>query len=153
MEECVRMMQQSLRGSPSIKKRAKSVYHQRNLGTIKERKKEKKQEKEVSNGETVMRILRMRCVSDIPFALLASLTRVLSLQTQYVGIHRPATPDYDCDAGRARAAGAAKPAAEGTTATTGSAGNARSTATIEELIAVLIILRSNDTYHNIPLCQ
>jgi hypothetical protein len=60
MEECVRMMQQSLRESPSIKKRAKSVYHQRNLGTIKERKKEKKREKEISNGETVMRILRMR---------------------------------------------------------------------------------------------
>lgn len=56
------MMQQSLRAQPSIKKRAKSVYHQRNLGTIKERKKEKKKEKEVSNGETVMRILRMRYV-------------------------------------------------------------------------------------------
>ena len=60
MEECVRMMQQSLRAEPSIKKRAKSVYQQRNLGTIRDRKKEKKQEKEVSNGETVMRILRMR---------------------------------------------------------------------------------------------
>ena len=46
MEECVRMMQHSLRASPSIKKRAKSVYQQRNLGTIKNRKKEKKQEKE-----------------------------------------------------------------------------------------------------------
>jgi hypothetical protein len=62
MEECVRMMQQSMRESPSIKKRAKSVYNQRNLGTIKERKKEKKEQKEVSNGETIMRILRMRCV-------------------------------------------------------------------------------------------
>jgi hypothetical protein len=43
-----------------MKKRAKSVYQQRNLGTIKERKKEKRDEKEVSNGETIMRILRMR---------------------------------------------------------------------------------------------
>lgn len=62
MEECVRMMQQSLRDAPSVKKRAKSVYAQRNLGTIKERKKEKRQEKEVTNGETIMRILRMRFV-------------------------------------------------------------------------------------------
>ncbi|KAJ7619343.1 hypothetical protein FB45DRAFT_156615 [Roridomyces roridus] len=60
MEECVRMMQQSLRSAPTTKKRAKSVYQQRNLGTIKERKKEKREEKEVSNGETIMRILRMR---------------------------------------------------------------------------------------------
>ena len=62
MEECVRMMQQTLRASPSIKKRAKSVYSQRNLGTIKDRKREKKEEKDVSSGETIMRILRMRCV-------------------------------------------------------------------------------------------
>jgi hypothetical protein len=62
MEECVRMMQQTLRASPSIKKRAKSVYSQRNLGTIKDRKREKKEEKEreVGSGETIMRILRMR---------------------------------------------------------------------------------------------
>ncbi|KAI0052473.1 hypothetical protein FA95DRAFT_1483448 [Auriscalpium vulgare] len=60
MEECVRMMQQTLRASPTVKKRVKSVYSQRNLGTIKERKKEKAQEKEISNGETIMRILRMR---------------------------------------------------------------------------------------------
>ncbi|KAL0952399.1 hypothetical protein HGRIS_006675 [Hohenbuehelia grisea] len=60
MEECVRMMQQSLRSSPTMKKRAKSVYQQRNLGTIKERKKVKQQEKEVGNGEVIMRILRMR---------------------------------------------------------------------------------------------
>ncbi|KAJ6478601.1 hypothetical protein C8R47DRAFT_983974 [Mycena vitilis] len=60
MEECVRMMQQSLRSAPTVKKRAKSVYTQRNLGTIKNRKKEKRDEKEVSNGETIMRILRMR---------------------------------------------------------------------------------------------
>ncbi|KAJ8506956.1 hypothetical protein ONZ45_g10625 [Pleurotus djamor] len=60
MEECVRMMQQSLRSVPTMKKRAKSVYQQRNLGTIKQRKKVKKEEKEVGNGETIMRILRMR---------------------------------------------------------------------------------------------
>ncbi|PCH43120.1 hypothetical protein WOLCODRAFT_25738 [Wolfiporia cocos MD-104 SS10] len=60
MEECVRMMQQSLRASPTVKKRAKSVYQQRNLGTIKNRKKEKQQEKEVNNGETILRILRIR---------------------------------------------------------------------------------------------
>ncbi len=47
MEECVRAMQQTLRGAPSIKKRAKTVYSQRNLGTIKNRKREKKEEKEV----------------------------------------------------------------------------------------------------------
>ena len=60
MEEGVRMMQQSIRASPSVKKRAKSVYAQRNLGTIKDRKREKLKEKEVSNGETILRILRMR---------------------------------------------------------------------------------------------
>ncbi|KXN90433.1 hypothetical protein AN958_04302 [Leucoagaricus sp. SymC.cos] len=60
MEECVRMMQQSLRQAPTMKKRAKSVYQQRNLGTIKERKKEKKQEPEPTSEQTIMRILRMR---------------------------------------------------------------------------------------------
>lgn len=60
MEECVRMMQNSLRSAPTLKKRAKSVYNQRNLGTIKERKKEKQQEKETTNGEMIMKILRMR---------------------------------------------------------------------------------------------
>ena len=59
MEECVRAIQQRLRTAPSIKKRAKSVYSQRNLGTIKNRKREKKEEKEVGGGETIMRILRM----------------------------------------------------------------------------------------------
>ena len=56
------MMQQSLRAAPSMKKRAKSVYNQRNLGTIKERKKEKKQEAESASEQIIMRILRMRCV-------------------------------------------------------------------------------------------
>ncbi|KAK7024966.1 hypothetical protein R3P38DRAFT_3316586 [Favolaschia claudopus] len=40
MEECVRMMQQTLRSAPTSKKR-------RNLGSIKQRKREKKEEKEV----------------------------------------------------------------------------------------------------------
>ena len=70
MEECVRAMQQTLRASPSIKKRAKSVYSQRNLGTIKDRKREKKEEKEVGGGETIMRILRMRYVSSTWFLVL-----------------------------------------------------------------------------------
>ena len=64
MEECVKMMQQSLgANSTFVKKRAKSVYSQRNLGTIRERKKERKQEKEVAGSEEIiLRILRMRCV-------------------------------------------------------------------------------------------
>ena len=65
MEECVRMMQQSLRSAPSMKKRAKSVYAQRNLGTIKERKKEKQQEADVTSEQTIMRILRMRYAGDV----------------------------------------------------------------------------------------
>ncbi|KIY48530.1 hypothetical protein FISHEDRAFT_43123 [Fistulina hepatica ATCC 64428] len=60
MEECVRMMSQSLRSSGTMMKRAKSVFQQRNLGTIKERKKEKREKEEGSNSETIMRILRMR---------------------------------------------------------------------------------------------
>ena len=62
------MMQQSLRAAPSMKKRAKSVYNQRNLGTIKERKKEKKQEAESASEQIIMRILRMRCVRFFFFA-------------------------------------------------------------------------------------
>lgn len=59
------MMQQSLGTTQTVMRRAKSVYQQRNLGTIKERKKEKKREKdkEVTNGETIMKILRMRSVA------------------------------------------------------------------------------------------
>ncbi|KAG2005892.1 hypothetical protein CC2G_002258 [Coprinopsis cinerea AmutBmut pab1-1] len=62
MEECVRMMQLTLRSAPTIKKRAKSVYQQRNLGTIRERKKEKKEKggAEGTSEETILRILRMR---------------------------------------------------------------------------------------------
>ena len=66
MEECVKLMQQSLgANSTFVKKRAKSVYSQRNLGTIRERKKERKQEKEVAGSEEIiLRILRMRYVSE-----------------------------------------------------------------------------------------
>ena len=53
-------MQQTLRSAPTIKKRAKSVYNQRNLGTIKERKKEKNKESDTSSDQTILRILRMR---------------------------------------------------------------------------------------------
>ncbi|KAI6002214.1 hypothetical protein F5J12DRAFT_841563 [Pisolithus orientalis] len=60
MEECVRTMQQSLREAIPVKKRVKTVYNQRNLGTIKERKREKKQEKETTSGEIILCILRMR---------------------------------------------------------------------------------------------
>ncbi|KAG8930517.1 hypothetical protein FRC02_004085 [Tulasnella sp. 418] len=53
-------MQQQLRSEPAVKKRAKTVYAQRNLGTIRERKKEKKQEAQPGNAEIILRILRMR---------------------------------------------------------------------------------------------
>lgn len=61
MEEAVRLMQQTLRAAPTVKKRAKTVYSQRNLGTIRDRKKEKKQEAPGSSGDMILRILRMRC--------------------------------------------------------------------------------------------
>lgn len=61
-----------LRSTSTIKKRAKSVYHSKNLGTIKNRKKEKQQTtKEDSSGEIILRILRMRylfCVSRLKIA-------------------------------------------------------------------------------------
>ncbi|KAG9046239.1 hypothetical protein FS837_004800 [Tulasnella sp. UAMH 9824] len=60
MEEAVRLMQQTLRGAPTIKKRAKTVYSQRNLGTIRDRKREKKQEASGGGGDMILRILRMR---------------------------------------------------------------------------------------------
>ncbi len=92
----MRMMQQSLSSSPTMKKRAKSVYQQRNLGTIKSRKKEKREEKEVSNGETIMQILRMRQV-------FLSIREVLSnaniFQAWHTRFHRTAAADYDADAG------------------------------------------------------
>ena len=63
MEEYVRLMQNMLRTTSTIKKRAKSVYQSKNLGTIKNRKQQKQQTtKEDSNGEIILRILRMRCL-------------------------------------------------------------------------------------------
>lgn len=62
MEECVRLMQQRLRVTQPTK-RAKSVYALKNLGTIRDKKKERKEEKEkdeTSGSEIIMRILRMR---------------------------------------------------------------------------------------------
>lgn len=89
MEECVRVMQQTLRAAPTIKKRAKSVYSQRNLGTIKNRKREKKEEKDVGGGETILRILRMRYV-------FSSQTSGFSLCTynDALGPFRPNTSDF-----------------------------------------------------------
>ncbi|KAF8999791.1 cytoplasm protein [Cyathus striatus] len=62
MEECVRMMQQSLSAGIPLRKKAKSVYAQKNLGTIKQKKREKKEKKETeaTSEQTIMRILRMR---------------------------------------------------------------------------------------------
>ncbi|SCZ94445.1 BZ3500_MvSof-1268-A1-R1_Chr12-2g03904 [Microbotryum saponariae] len=59
MEESVRSMQRSmLSKSDSLLLRSKSVYQQRNLGTIRARKIEKKQTSSTS-GEMILRILRM----------------------------------------------------------------------------------------------
>jgi hypothetical protein len=82
------MMQQTLRSSPSIKKRAKSVYSQRNLGTIKDRKREKKEEKEISGGETILRILRMR------YVLSKLESRLLIVCLQLTLLSRPNTSDF-----------------------------------------------------------
>jgi vacuolar-type H+-ATPase subunit D/Vma8 len=65
MEEYVRLMQNMLRSRSTLNKRAKSVYQSKNLGTIKDRKKQKQEQqtttkKEDSNGEIILRILRMR---------------------------------------------------------------------------------------------
>jgi len=61
MEEAVKMMQTHLRAAPTMKKRAKTVLSQRNLGTIKSRKREKRSEKAGdSSADTILKILRMR---------------------------------------------------------------------------------------------
>ncbi|CAE7224588.1 unnamed protein product [Rhizoctonia solani] len=60
MEQCVREMQQNLRNSQGTMRRAKSVYSQNSLGTIKQRKKDKKKQGQNSNSDIIMRILRMR---------------------------------------------------------------------------------------------
>lgn len=60
MEECVRVMQENLRSSSSTVRRAKSVYSQNSLGTIKQRKREKKKDGKNQNSDIILRILRMR---------------------------------------------------------------------------------------------
>ncbi|KAG8908782.1 hypothetical protein FRB99_003020 [Tulasnella sp. 403] len=60
MEECVRLVQQNLFEAPTVKKRSKTVYSQRNLKTIKERKKEKKRATQQGSAEMILRVLRMR---------------------------------------------------------------------------------------------
>jgi hypothetical protein len=102
MEECVRMMQQHLR-APTTKKRAKTVYAQKNLGTIRDKKRQRRQEKEkqeTNGSEVIMRILRMRCV------FIADPRRFTCFETcVQTGYHRlfsPANADYDVtDAKRA----------------------------------------------------
>ncbi|KAF8578886.1 hypothetical protein K439DRAFT_1360906 [Ramaria rubella] len=81
MEECVRMMQQQLRAAPS-KKRAKTVYAQKNLGTIRDKKRQRRQEKEkeeTNGSEMIMRILRMR-PGTIDF--IGQQMQIMSLQMQ-----------------------------------------------------------------------
>jgi hypothetical protein len=62
MEECVRLTNQQLAGPTNVKGvvRSKSVYQQRNLGTIRQRKQEKNEDADTGAAEMVMRILRMR---------------------------------------------------------------------------------------------
>ncbi|OAV98529.1 hypothetical protein PTTG_25578 [Puccinia triticina 1-1 BBBD Race 1] len=64
MEECVRAMQQQLRKETTTNQsvsRNKSVYQQRNLGTIRKRKADKKKlDHETISSELIMRILRLR---------------------------------------------------------------------------------------------
>lgn len=64
MEEFVRVCMQNMLQSTTTMKRTKSVYQSKNLGTIKNRKKQKQgSTKEGSNGEVILRILRMRYLS------------------------------------------------------------------------------------------
>lgn len=76
MEQCVRDSQASLRKAGTVK-RAKSVFQQRNLGTIRSAKKDKKKASDPTssgNADIILRILRMRCVSVILLAGFALLT-------------------------------------------------------------------------------
>lgn len=62
MEESVRLTNEQLKASAKANgaARSKSVYQQRNLGTIRARKQEKHDEADSGAAEMVMRILRMR---------------------------------------------------------------------------------------------
>jgi hypothetical protein len=76
----VRLMQHTLREAPTMKKRAKSVYQTKNLGTIKDRKKKKlESNKEGSNGETILRILRMRFVAPLA-SFISNVHEILGLE-------------------------------------------------------------------------
>jgi len=86
MEECVRMMQQNLGSTPTIKQRAKSVKAQRNLGTIKDRKRDKRKETESSNGEIIMRILRMRSVFLVAFFAILTDSFACIIRDRTVGL-------------------------------------------------------------------
>lgn len=58
-----RIVQRQLKNrNHSIAVRRKTVLAQRNLGTIRERKKKKQETLVTSSGEMILRILRMRCV-------------------------------------------------------------------------------------------
>lgn len=93
MEECVRMMQQNLRATPTIKQRAKSVKAQRNLGTIKDRKREKRKEADNSSGETIMRILRMRYAIVVCFDIIfeTDVVILLCFCSPYIDRGRPSS--------------------------------------------------------------
>jgi len=119
MEECVRMMQQNLRSAPSIKKRAKSVYSQRNLGTIKERKKEKSREQETSSEQTIMRILRMRFVFFLSLQVPKDMMLIHLFQTTDARFHCSTAANHDSDASRTRATSTGGGGAQGETTTTG----------------------------------
>ncbi|KAI9607512.1 hypothetical protein H4Q26_006039 [Puccinia striiformis f. sp. tritici PST-130] len=73
MEECVRGMQQQLRRETETNQsvsRNKSVYQQRNLGTIRKRKADKKKlDQETISSELIMRILRLRSVHSLSIRL------------------------------------------------------------------------------------
>lgn len=54
------VQKQLLNKSDSLLGRSKSVYQQRNLGTIRARKIEKKQTTSSSSGEMILRVLRLQ---------------------------------------------------------------------------------------------
>nr|CRX79212.1 hypothetical protein ls5931a1_00048 [Leucosporidium scottii] len=82
MEEAVKLMQkQLLNRSDSISLgRSKSVYQQRNLGTIRARKIEKKQSTSSTSGEMILRVLRLH--PNTSEFLTQQLTTMQSLQAE-----------------------------------------------------------------------
>jgi hypothetical protein len=136
MEQCVRDSQASLRKAGTMK-RAKSVFQQRNLGTILSAKKDKKKATEPTssgNADIILRILRMRYVrflsrranvsSLIPSCLAAaeerpfkssSQSRLLSRMSSSSKLPRP-LPDLNPSSGRPTAARLCAAAVAATTA-------------------------------------